>query len=939
MLDVSDKYKSAIKALSRTDRMTGTIRLSDGTTIAITDELIINNSVILREQLVKGDVFQIGTFYTNELDIAIYDGDISRSYANAVITPFYELLLSDSTWEQIPLGTFTVDNSVSVRKGSKRMLKAFDSSIKFDVDIAGYLAVYPANNTVAGHIRNVCLFVGVPLATSDMSALPNSEVETDISKSSSVQTCRDVIEHGSALMGCSACITRDNRLEILQLVAKISDENEYIFDAVIGGDERRGTEFFDLRALIKYVHTTINGSAISYTTGYTLSSDELGRNAIVTVDTNPLLENLDATDEEKKEVFINSTVSFKNVLRQADFSFIGNPAIECFDTIAITGGQIDLNRMLAVFPTKSVWKYRNSHSISCASAELTDESTFISEAVMLADETEPIKTPSAVRKKTDKRIDGIQKDKKVDLGIILIEKAMQNVCHNYTEIGYISGNDIVYGDIANNIICNGYSLRSQAVDIVDAPKYKKMTFPKAYNISSLAFGSGGKIESASEVVIEAIVDTIFPSGQKQIKVNVLYTDDSDGVRYAYNYSSFQVSANEDYCVSPYWTGITAPTEERPYGAVKIYLQAYSGSEGNWESEYSSVGTDMYVPFQSEAEFNAAVGLTNTPLELLKLQDFQYLVPESQLIVDKALSEDSDNVIANSTVAKALSLKADKETVETLSLVVDSKADVVELDALSEDYNTAKADFDTRIKKLSSASANHGVILNEHADMLELKADKAEVQLISQQMEGKAELSELNFIGENILDNATFHSNFAKWHFTNNTFSEITIKDGFACAHFSGALTKSTSMRQSVLDEIDKENLDQLYTFSADIRLDDYVAGTTNPFVQLYFSATYDNNGTSTAFNATTVAGSPDLTQHSGQGWKRIYWTVRFTRVPDSIYAFVYARDFTGELYFRNLKLEKGSVPTAYTPSVMDYTELVDRVAVLEAAILSLGGEV
>lgn len=561
----------------------------------------------------------------------------------------------------------------------------------------------------------------------------------------------------------------------------------------------------------------------------------------------------------------------------------------------------------------------------------------------------------------------------VENAVILQEKESQQVVHNYTKVHYVDGNSVGYGDIANNVICNGYALRSQSVNIADAPKYKKITFPKVYDLSSLAFGQA-IIKSASEVVIEAVVAEVYPSGQKQIKVNVIYTDDSDGARWVYNYSSFQVTLGNDYCISPYWTIIFAPTKERPYGTLRVTLQACSGSEGNWEAEYSGVGTSMYIPFQSEAEYNAAVGLTNTPIDLIKIQDFQYLVPESQIVVDTELSESSDNVIANSTVAKALSLKADKETVETLSLVVESKADITELEALSEDYNTAKADFDTRIRKLATASANHGIILNEHADMLELKADKTEVQSIAQAVEGKAEssdlmahignaanphsvtkaqiglnkvenkssaeiLSDLNFIGENMLENATFHSNFAKWHFTNNNFSEITVKDNFPCAHFSGGIGKSTSVRQSVLEEIDKENLDQLYTFSADIRLDDYIAGTTNPFAQLYFSATYDNNGTSSAFNATTVAGSPDLTRYNGQGWKKVYWTVRFTRVPNSIYAFVYARDFTGELYFRNLKLEKGSVPTAYTPSVTDYTELVDRVAVLEAALLSLGGEI
>lgn len=513
-------------------------------------------------------------------------------------------------------------------------------------------------------------------------------------------------------------------------------------------------------------------------------------------------------------------------------------------------------------------------------------------------------------------------DLTVNNAVILQEKESQQVIHNYTKIHYVDGNTVGYGDISNTIICNGYSLRSQAVAVADSPKYKKMTFPKAYNISSLAFGSGVVVASASEVVIEAVVEEISSNGSKKIKVNVLYTDDSDGVRYGYTYSSFSVAANEDYCVSPYWTGITAPTEERPYGAVRIFLQAYSGSDDSWESKYSSVGTDMHVPFQSEAEFDAAVGLTNTPIELIELKDFQYLIPESQIIVDMELSPDSDNVIANSTVAKALSLKADKETVE----------------ALAEEYNSTKESFNTKINANAIKVDTSLLEIESHKNNTSNPHSVTKEQLGLGLVENKSPseiLSALNFSGENMLENATFHSNFSGWHFTNNTFSEITVKDNFACAHFSGALTKSTSMRQSVLDEVDKVNLNQLYTFSADIRLDDYVAGTTNPFVQLYFSATYDNNGTSSAFNATTVAGSPDLSQYSGQGWKRVYWTVRFTRVPNSIYAFVYARDFTGELYFRNLKLEKGSVPTAYTPSVMDFTELKDRVAVLEAAMLTM----
>ena len=100
MLDVSAAYTAAIKDKNRTDRITGTIKLCDGEMINITDDIIVNNSVTLKEQLVSGDTFEIGTFYTNQLDITVYDDNfLSRTYANARITPKYDIQLADGTWK------------------------------------------------------------------------------------------------------------------------------------------------------------------------------------------------------------------------------------------------------------------------------------------------------------------------------------------------------------------------------------------------------------------------------------------------------------------------------------------------------------------------------------------------------------------------------------------------------------------------------------------------------------------------------------------------------------------------------------------------------------------------------------------------------------------------------------------------------------------------
>ena len=407
MIPVSEAYAEAIKAPYRTDRITGIITLSGGTVIEITDENIIANSVTLKEQLVSGDTMEIGTFYTNELNLTVYDEDfLTHSYANARIVIYYGLKLPDNTWEDIPLGIFKVDNSFTRRRGARHMLTAFDCSVEFDRDISGHITTL----TVQEHIVSACVEVGVIISENlDWSSFPNVNEVVSI-ESRSIQSYRDMIEWCSALLGASAKIDRYGKFTLVRLTEKTKETGEYDFDAIISGDERFGTEFFDLRALTKYVSTTFDGQAYVHTTNFILE-DEVGRNSIVFVAENPLLKD----KANAQEVFVNSLSGFGLSLRRAEFSFMGNPALECFDTIGASGGQIDNNRTITIFPTKLVWKYRGKHSVSCASAELTDEPSSSSVAAIAAVAATPefttdiaLPAPVKVRNQTEKRIDGVQ---------------------------------------------------------------------------------------------------------------------------------------------------------------------------------------------------------------------------------------------------------------------------------------------------------------------------------------------------------------------------------------------------------------------------------------------------------------------------------------------------------------------------------------------------
>ena len=411
MLDVSAAYTAAIKDKNRTDRITGTIKLCDGETINITDDIIVNNSVTLKEQLVSGDTFEIGTFYTNQLDITVYDNNfLSRTYANARITPKYEIQLADGTWESVPLGVFTVDNSLTKRKGSIHKLTAFDDSTKFDVDISVYSG---GKKTVQQHIKDLAADVGITLVTTDFSLYPNYDLTVDSTVSSSVQTYRDLIEWCCALMASSARINRYGKLEIVKLKEKkkiVDGALVYDADYTVEGYERTGTEFFDLRALTKYFSTAFDGEPYVYKNHAVLTlPDAAARNATMFIPENPLLQSV--SDAERKTAFETCVNTIYIALRRVEFSFNGNPAIECFDTLFGNGGKIDINGTIAFFPTLLVWKYRGAHKVSCAFAELTDEATeSASEAAISVVNASTInKMPVQVKSKTEKRLDGVGK--------------------------------------------------------------------------------------------------------------------------------------------------------------------------------------------------------------------------------------------------------------------------------------------------------------------------------------------------------------------------------------------------------------------------------------------------------------------------------------------------------------------------------------------------
>lgn len=180
------------------------------------------------------------------------------------------------------------------------------------------------------------------------------------------------------------------------------------------------------------------------------------------------------------------------------------------------------------------------------------------------------------------------------------------------------------------------------------------------------------------------------------------------------------------------------------------------------------------------------------------------------------------------------------------------------------------------------------------------------------------VNEIQIGGRNIFLNSSFTDNRDKWT-AQSTAPIITTKDNKKCAKISGALQTGVSITQSVFRKLEPNTT---YTMSGWVYTENIVKGTKNFFLSYYIDGFYVDNGASKWFGC----GQKELPLNSNK-WVYLTWTFTTdTRVSTAttLDAYLYARDFTGDVYFYNLKLEKGNKPTDWTPAPEDVDSTIGK---------------
>ena len=254
MYPVSERYKTAIRARERTDRVTGTLTLTDGTVLALGVQDFMSGSLTLDNQCVTGEELAFGCVYLGQAAFSLRTSLSRYAFYGAKLVLRYELQLPGGSWEAVPLGVYTV--AEAERKALYVSIKAYDNVLPLQSRWDG-TAIQGNACEMLAQIADGC---GLELGQTaeEIAALnPNAALACQLSAADGLTTWRDCVAAIAQLLGGFGTVDRAGRLVIRQF-AKTSCVS-------LGADARSEAGVSDFRC--HYAALTVATQSGSYAAG------------------------------------------------------------------------------------------------------------------------------------------------------------------------------------------------------------------------------------------------------------------------------------------------------------------------------------------------------------------------------------------------------------------------------------------------------------------------------------------------------------------------------------------------------------------------------------------------------------------------------------------------------------------------------------------------
>ena len=344
MYPVTDEFLKAVQSNTRRYYWTGKITTKAGVVHEFSEKDIVKGSGYISSQCCGSTEMELGTVYSTEMGITLLSEIDRYTLEDALIEPFYHLLVGDG-YEMVPMGIYEI--SEANRSIRCLEIKAYDYMLRFEKD-------FNVTDTIGNAYEIVsmcCKACKVELAHSqtEMEAMPNGSTVLSIYSENDIETYRDVLFYIGQVLGGFFCINREGKLELRKY------GNAPVMN--ISNKQRFSSSFSDF--ITRYTAVSSTNMKTQTAEYYALEKDD---GLTMNLGVNPFLQF--GTDDTRKEL-CEQILEDISVIKYVPFDSdtIGNPALDVGDVLRFSGGHADEEQITCI--TYSQCRIGAKHTLRC----------------------------------------------------------------------------------------------------------------------------------------------------------------------------------------------------------------------------------------------------------------------------------------------------------------------------------------------------------------------------------------------------------------------------------------------------------------------------------------------------------------------------------------------------------------------------------------------
>ncbi len=447
MYNVSERYSANIAKTVTFTAVAGTITMTDGSVLEISDSNIKEGSLSVNSKINSSGEFRAGGVCADELSISLLNyGSGAQSLDGAQVELTFRLYTDSgfTDYDSVPLGRFIADGSTIKRQSDTVSFKAYDMLVLFD------RGTQEMTDTLYNLVSAACDSCGVPfgMTQAQFEALPNGTLTVSVD-TARIQTQRDLLMYAGVLTNSFAKASRDGELVFIQLTCSQDDKGMVVPVRELQGNIRFSTEFSDSTARVTSFIMNRNGVRLKNRGRITTSNSDC-----LTLEwaENPLLADL--SDSEVRDVLTTAVSEIYRCINRAyKAEFGGDPALDIGDYVRLRGGQIDTKRGYGTgMITSQTWKYRGSHTIQCNMPSTIAASSSEAAAALSDDEDDDSGTERVQPKsQTEKRIDALEQKVAENSSGETAKKLTDFRGTNSSYVRWVAGNLEFYDENGNKL--------------------------------------------------------------------------------------------------------------------------------------------------------------------------------------------------------------------------------------------------------------------------------------------------------------------------------------------------------------------------------------------------------------------------------------------------------------------------------------------------------